>query len=125
MKLKNNNGLNSFVFGLCFMLALNGAYAFGPKKEDRIGQVKKTRTIKQDNKVWRDTLFVLCSTPSHAGMGDDVWFTNRNGVRQKVCGMTENVTKVDYGDIVVIDEECKVIELLARNQKLKSFVKQK
>ena len=122
---KNNNRLNSFVLGLCFMLALTGASGFASKKDDEAGQVKKTKSVKQDDSAWRDTLYVLGTWPSVSSNACDVVFTNRHGTRQMVRGMRDNVTTVQDSDVVVIDADCKVVQLLERKCRLDNFLKQK
>ena len=109
--------------GMCCLLMVGGAKTLCAAKDGGAEQINKSQ--KYDDKQWRDTLFVLMSRPSFARTGVDVIFTNKKGTRQMVNNMTDNVTAVDYGDVVVINEDCHIIQLLERNQKLENFVKQK
>lgn len=127
MSLKKDK-LNYFLFGFCLAIVGRAAGSFmvgNPSARVADFEDDKVRTVQQDASAWRDTLFVLSAQPSASGPGHDVIFVNKNGVKQMVRGMRDNVVVVDSGDVVVIDESCNVVEQLARGKKLESFVKQK
>lgn len=127
MNLKKDK-LNYFLFGFCLAIVGRAAGSFmvgNPSARVADFEDDKVRTVQQDASAWRDTLFVLSAQPSASGPGHDVVFVNKNGVKQMVRSMRDNVVVVDSGDVVVIDESCNVVKRLARGKKLESFVKQK
>lgn len=124
MKSRKNSKLDYFVLGMFCVLVLKMASG-ALNKEGKVVESKKVTVQQQDLDAWRDTLFVLSVRPSEMSDGDDVIFTNRRGIKQMVRGMKDNVVPVQYGDIVVINEDCNVIELLKRKQHINTFVKQK
>lgn len=129
MRLKKEK-LNYFLFGFCLAIVgraaadvVNNNVADKNTTELSAGITKNVSS--SDVAMWRDTLYVLSSVPSKTGAGYDVVFSNKNGIKQMVRDMKDNVALVDSGDVVVMDEHCNVVKQLARGKQLEKFVKQK